>query len=1004
MKTPLRPGKAEGGFGIHHTEDNRHGKTMVSPLKAAVNTGEDWWVRCKSVLQSKAPAYPIEVSLEFCYQAPEYHLGSRWYSFDPSSPDSREEYRYWPVIDFDDKEDPKKALKEAYSFVIAELDPLGLKPGRDYCVAVSGTKGAKVFFLWLSPPGSDGAQVWGSYLKSLSESYSTLDAQTAWAQTFRGPWSRHPKDKTRWQTVLHRHPSVFVADPDWCLLQTRVGDRPAFDTWRESLPKTERPTNAFSSLWERASSKWLEAQVSSAQRPRRHYEARKMDIGGVLAANSIGSRECMSWSGDRYWRVSSCIFCGAKGKAAIKERSGFYDCYRGSCKATSGLPLSSWTDGLVVPDGFRAKATGVYVRTLPLRKRTGPPRANLLAARTKLMEEISQAVDNPQEEPVLLRCTPGLGKSHTVLSVLTDRIRDAFHKGEKLKVVVGTQTRELARELMERTNAFDFPMVVKRVFVEGRNEENCSFPRQIRTIGALGWSPGKAFCPSCPYMGECAYYRRVKDAADKFSMVFTTHEQASSMIDNEIVKPDLVVFDEDPLRSMEHPLSLGIRDIRRSAVDRPEPVEAAGALLLSVMQSALPLVPPNGSIELRGPALVERLDALWEQVRTSDDRGWRDVFIEAVALAPMMEPTGGVLAGATTATIRALLPRNFFRLLEQLVREGKRTEPEWNSPCRLVVKSSGIIYWEATFRIRPASFLPDLVLDAYGDRTLYENLFGAPFKEVHIRAELERSRFWYVPVRTSREALSDKTSAAWTELERVVASLEKTGRVLVGTYLAFAAEVKKRFPEVELYHFGRGRGIDTYGDIESVVLFGVPQPPEQALFQRSTFYFQDDSSPISMAKHPDNPRLFADVRVQRTMDAMRESEAAQVAHRVRPVNAARNIVSMGLVDYPTLPEPAPFPKSPHAPHIAAMEQWVSNWFETHGWFTPALIGEKVCPLEPIPKRAASKLWRKLFPTGRRSLSPDRRLSARPVWGDREAAREWARGVAREQGIEDWESI
>ena len=85
--------------------------------------------------------------------------------------------------------------------------------------------------------------------------------------------------------------------------------------------------------------------------------------------------------------------------------------------------------------------------------------------------------------------------------------------------------------------------------------------------------------------------------------------------------------------------------------------------------------------------------------------------------------------------------------------------------------------------------MPDLILDAYGDPTLYERLLGVPVKDVSVESDLGGSNWYYVPVRTSRESLADFDSPAWKEMDRVMGELKKSGDVLVGSYLAYAKEI-----------------------------------------------------------------------------------------------------------------------------------------------------------------------------------------------------------------------
>lgn len=988
-KNPKTYGVKDDGFNKMISRPNAHVNDCIGNIS----------LRWKSSQFVAPQVFSLNDALEHSFASPEFHLGTQWWSAKPGEITNATPFRYWCVIDFDSKVDPSKSLHECFDFIVTVLKPLGLKQGTHFNIAVSGTKGCKVFFRHMPPVQLDAPKIWHAFLLNISKTYSTCDAQVAFQTTLRGPWSRHPKNSKRWQSVIQKGAGALSHATEWCLKQAEENQRPAFDEFRSVLPTLEDAPPSFLALWAMAQEIFLKVQLESLpKRKRPTYSLRGTNVGGILDANGISYREGSGMSGDRYFRLTRCIFCGAKSKAAIKEKSLYYDCFRQTCQAASGLNFREWTASLDVPVRFAGKARGVYNRTLALRARKPVAPMPLVKARNALFSSISKAFDSQDGETFLIACTPGLGKTHSTLAVIADRLSE----NPKLKVVIGCQTRELANELLIRSQAFDFPLLTKRVLLEGRNDENCSFPRQVATIGQLGWSPGKAFCAGCPYHGTCGYYRTVKDASDKRSIVFTTHEQAIAFIDSDQIKPSKVVFDEDPFRAIHHDFKVGVRDIRKAGnLDFEDVVEAAHFLVLS-MGRASHQMPENGKIRFAGESLRELLDDAFEKSGCQIATDWRSLLLKASAYVDVVEPAGGVLAGASSATIRSVTPRSVFQLMEELVREHDDGFSA-NSTTRLIVRSDGLVFWELQRRQRPASFLPDLILDAYGDPTLYERLLGVPITDVTVSSDLSKTKWFYVPVNSSRSSLSDVHSVAWKEMDLVMAELSKAGEVLVGTYLAYAEDVENRYG-CKTFHFGRGRGIDSFKDCQSVVLFGVPQPPTTAIIDRASFYFQDDESPLSDEIDEKNRRTFTDFRVQKALDSMRESEAAQVVHRVRPAIAPRTVVTIGMIDYPVLPVPKPFPRTKDDAHLESMESWVRDWFTKEGWFTPALIGENVCPIPAIPPRKAAKLWKKIFGVKGQSLSPHPTLCARRVWGDRDKAREWVRQVAKAQGIEYWEEL
>ena len=941
----------------------------------------------------------LDSALELAFAAPEFHLGTQWFMAKPEEVTQATPFRYWCVIDFDSKTDPARSLQECFDFIVTVLKPFGLEQKKHYNVAVSGTKGCKVFFRHMPDPSHDAPKIWHAFLSHVATKYKTCDAQVAYQTTLRGPWSRHPKNRQRFQTVIEKGAGALSHATDWCLSQAELDQRPAFDEFRSVLPTLDDAPPAFRALWAHAQEMFLKLKLESLpKRKRPTYTLRGTNVAGILDANGISYREGSGMSGDRYFRLSRCIFCGAKSKAAIKEKSLYYDCFRQTCQAASGLNFREWTASLEVPVRFAGKARGVYNRTLSLRARKAVAPMPLLKARNALFTAISEAFDSDGGETFLVACTPGLGKTHSTLAVVADRLNE----NPKMKVVIACQTRELAHELLERSKEFDLPLLTKRVLLEGRNDENCQFPRQVATIGTLGWSPGKAFCAGCPYHGTCGYYRRVKDASDKRSIVFTTHEQAIAFIDAGQIKSTKVVFDEDPFRAIHSPFKVGVRDIRKAANLTFEAVVEAAHFLVLTMGIASQKMPDNGKLRFSSDSLRSLLQDGFEKSGCEIASDWRSLLLMASAYVDVVEPAGGVLAGASSAIIRAITPRSVFQLMEELVRECDEGFSQ-NSTTRLIVRSDGLVFWELQKRNRPASFLPDLILDAYGDPTLYERLLGVPVTDVTVNCDLSNTKWFYVPVNSSRASLSDPTSVAWKEMDLVMNELSKAGDVLVGTYLAYVEQVESRYG-CKTFHFGRGRGIDSFKDCQSVVLFGVPQPPTNAVMDRASFFFQDDETVLSDETDAANRRTFNDFRVQKALDSMRESEAAQVVHRVRPAIAPRTVVTIGMVDYPVLPVPKPFPRTKDDAHVETMESWVRDWFDTQGWFTPALIGEGVCPIPPIPPRKAAKLWKKIFGVKGQSLSPHPTLCARKVWGDREKAREWVRETAKAQGIEYWQDL
>ena len=141
---------------------------------------------------------------------------------------------------------------------------------------------------------------------------------------------------------------------------------------------------------------------------------------------------------------------------------------------------------------------------------------------------------------------------------------------------------------------------------------------------------------------------------------------------------------------------------------------------------------------------------------------------------------------------------------------------------------------------------------------------------------------------------------------------------------------------------------------------------------------------------------------------MRESEAAQAAHRVRPVREQRTVISLGMVDYPSLPEPKRWTRDSHDDDATiTLESFVVRWWEANGWWSSAVLSPAlgVYKGERPKPRMVTSLWKRLFKGHKKgSLSPHPGFSAFRRWGDADAARAWLREVARDNAYADWESL
>ena len=564
----------------------------METVAAGVGTVHPLHVAYKPGQRVRPVTIPTTDAWERAASDREYHLGPRFYA----SPEPDGAYRYWPVLDFDDAEDPGRAMREAYRFVRDELMTAGLAHRDDFVLGPSGSKGAKVFLRQLAPADAENAQVWHAYIDKLCARYPTLDAQVAYHATHRGPWSSHPKHPDRLQAM--------VADPllmarDSLFVQGLTTSHPRPESLEDSLPRLTPASPAFVRWWGIVGLPWLDRKLAE-QRPkaRRSYRHRQIDVGALLDAQNVAYQARTAASGREYLRLRACPYCRGRFKAAIMLRSGYLRCYRSGCEADDGISLREWTAnlGVSLPAAPRIAAKDAAAgNTLTTRARAPVTELPLFQAQLTLRRELGRRLSTVGDRTTLVRATPGLGKTHVALEALCDYISAMYAQGEQKRVLFAAPTRELAEEAYHRSAEFPIPPLCGRSIIRGRDEDNCEFPRHVAAVGSRGWSPGHAFCAGCPYQTGCDYYTQIRQGV-RSSLIFCTHEQAIHLLDHGDLRTDVVVWDEDPTRALVTVWDLTLADVGAvQAAHYPTTIRIAAKLLVRCVELAWSRLEPSRS-------------------------------------------------------------------------------------------------------------------------------------------------------------------------------------------------------------------------------------------------------------------------------------------------------------------------------------------------------------------------------------------------------------------------
>ena len=848
-------------------------------------------------------------------------------------------YRYWWWLDLDDQ-DPRRAVREGIALWRWELsEGRGLIAATDFVALLSGRKGLKFAGLLLTPPGIGWVEAFTAWSQELRPAYGdVVDVGMAGQHVARAPGSRHPS-AAAWQVaVTEASRSAHVVD-----LMDMVRRAPTAGEARRWYPDPwGAPTAASAALWDHVLDLGTLARLPRQPGPARgrRMEMPVADLTEALERSGLLRRR-IERNGRTVWRLKHCPACGATEGQPFVGPSGRLHCFRTSCAATGpGLPAR--------------RGAGPARVTLPRRiasaSTTGPvhrPRPDAVAldeegARLALHDTVVAALDAdaPRRAVLVVRSTPGSGKTEALLREIGAR-HVPGRKADNARVLIGTESHELAAELSSRLRrALPWSMAEHIAHLAGRGEGNCHFPDEVGALGGRGWAPGRYFCPRCPLRDGCGYYQALAASRDR-TYVVTTWEQAFALLqDAHYGAFDHVLFDEDPARALLREVLVRPSDLVTLEAGGlgERALRAAARLLQELLATAASTMRPTDHSGRPWYLMGERLHALLDVVgrRLANDNRLEgfpsatEVLLEAAAAADRIVLPHGFFAPAAgnnpaerLKAIASFPPHHLLEGFDALARDHRTWEINGRRDFVGRADLSGSATHPATLRlhivVRPPR-LPDVVLDAYADRRLYEAALHHTVDVVDVRQDAPTTAWLRVPVATSKRAFADARRApdAWGALDEVLGLLYAAGhradRILVVTHKALVSDVLARHQDVALRWFWQGRGVDIYAGYTAAIAFGEPEVPPESVRRTAQALFAGQE-PFDLSPSDDHVRLFRDPRLQAVVDARREAELAQVLHRVRPVLPPdpdlgvprKVIVSLGRLDSHLLPVPIDLP-------------------------------------------------------------------------------------------------
>jgi hypothetical protein len=177
-----------------------------------------------------------------------------------------------------------------------------------------------------------------------------------------------------------------------------------------------------------------------------------------------------------------------------------------------------------------------------------------------------------EKEVLVLRATPGLGKTTEIIEVI---------KNSERKVILAEPTKEMARTVFEQ-------FLYDASLLEGRSKENCMRYSHVELIAAKGYMPGKVICPGCPYSPSklftncCEYFRQFFSIS---RVKVTTYEQALELHFAGKLNADLLVLDEDPSRALFQKVEITANQLHFPE-DAKYPLPTFGRLIRETLHEA----------------------------------------------------------------------------------------------------------------------------------------------------------------------------------------------------------------------------------------------------------------------------------------------------------------------------------------------------------------------------------------------------------------------------------
>ncbi len=538
--------------------------------------------------------------------------------------------------------------------------------------------------------------------------------------------------------------------------------------------------------------------------------------------------------------------------------------------------------GEVLPMGCRIRCT-MSTGTVYVIEPDSAPVAPVAPTALSLDEARSQIAALVQNHAstgkgfLVLAHPPGTGKGHNTVAGLRAYRTTAETPGQ----IVWTALRK--EQIHDQTG-------LSLIALHGRNPDNCRRFPEAQALAARGYPVRETLCQHrCPLVGNCAYLRQFRQAADFFA------PQPLLQATDWWQEAGVVVLDEFNAAQLTRIVPLDSANLARIAQRTDDPAAQTVLRWLSA------LLGTASDRTLAGSLLLTELDTL---ARTEGLDLETTLHAALAALPPEEEQLllPGVPHGASLADYAALPPNYLATLLRQLDREYWRHRSGQRFTSRLEMSGG---YLRLFLRIehliqqlaRPEQ--PKLILDATANVALLQAIFPTTPMQVERPRIVGGATVVQVITRDwAKSTLHGDRREQW--YDEVAAHIRPERPTLVVCTLACESDLRaaleaRGHTNVTVAHYGALRGSNDYNGFD-VLLAQVYHPNRESLIQQGRALFADDHAPLDERMITEDRLLtdasgatwsvdvaaFADTRLAALLEQSREAEMEQAALRGRP--------------------------------------------------------------------------------------------------------------------------